>query len=79
MEVKLEVSTFVVSPKLTITGAIQNSQQIEFMYDEYIKGKSVAIKLTSNDGRGIHAPNLEIYLNNTNLKKILEFLIESEK
>lgn len=58
--------------------SINDSQTIAFRYDEFTKGRNVAITLTSSGG-GIDAPDHNIYLDNKDLKKILEFLIDSEK
>lgn len=58
---------------------IDNSQHVTFKFDNFIKGQRVAMTLTSPDGKALHAPQVDIYFNNYDLKKILEFLIESEK
>jgi hypothetical protein len=50
-------------------------QEIEFIYDKYMKGKSVAMKLT--DG-AIYNKNYEIHFTVNQLKAIMQFLIDSE-
>lgn len=56
---------------------IPDTQEVVFMYDKFIKGRRVAMILISKEG--INEPNKEIYFTNKDLKKILEFLIDSEK
>lgn len=52
------------------------NQNIEFMYDKYIKGKQVAMILREGS---IDLPNYEIYFTVAQLKAIMQFLIDSEK
>lgn len=77
METKLEVKCMIHDTESVMPVSI-DSQTIAFKYDKFTKGKNVAITLTSNNG-GIDAPKHNIYLDNKDLKKILQFLIESEK
>lgn len=51
------------------------AQKITFITDKYTKGEQVAMVLTS-DADGINAPDYEIYLKNSDLEKILEFLLK---
>ncbi len=74
-QTKLQIETYVDNG--VFLGKVEYNQKIEFMYDENMKGSIVGMTLTSDTF--INAPNLMIMFKNQDLKKILEFLIESEK
>ena len=74
---KLSIDAFVTNDKGSAIQPISFDQNIEFSFDENMKGHQVGMKLTSK--RFIDAPDHTIYIKNDQLKKILEFLIESEK
>ena len=78
---KLEINTYTAPTSINgrMCVKIECTQKITFFADKYMKGRSVAMVLESDNNQNINAPGIEIYLDNKDLKKILEFLIETEK
>ena len=57
---------------------VQKTQGVTFAYDDTCKGRGVSMMLKSIHPNNIDAPNYQIIFEQKDLKKILEFLIESE-
>ncbi len=74
---KISIDTYAISDEGKRVRPLVLGQNIEFYFDEGMKGSIVGMKLTSDNF--INAPNHTIYIKNEQLKKILKFLIESEK
>lgn len=76
--VELSLNLLGLPSKTTPIGRINYNQKVIFCYDKPMKGRTVGMKVISNDGSGINAPDYYIYFKNEDLKKVLEFLIEAE-